>query len=209
LKKLEAEKDFYNEEEYKQLYDKLADRKQVAFKHYEFAANRKKIDNTKTVKEISAETARFNQKIAEYMRAVQTALIDGYELKKKLDSLMITTANNAPSISSEVEALRTDLNHIIKSLNSDTDRLDDSSDEVKDADQQEILNILNQLTRYKTRFISRHLEDLSDVESQIKEIEDLIATYRPNTTAKKARIAAAQTKDMSDELLDVIEFTNF
>ena len=46
-------------------------------------------------------------------------------------------------------------------------------------------------------------------DNELKEVEEIIASYRPNATAKKARTAAAQAKEMTKELLNVVEFTNF
>lgn len=209
LKKLEAEKDIYDEEEYVELKAKFEEIKKGSLKDYNDALAKKRIADTKAVKEVSFETHRFNQKLAEYTRAIEAALTRSYELKKQLDKLLVTTANNTPDIKYSLSSLRRRLNITISNLNGDNDELEQSEARTEDANAEEIRDLLNQINEYKTDYVNTHLTRLGQIDKEFKDIEETLATYRPNTTAKKARKLAAQTKEISDDVLNVIEFTNF
>lgn len=209
LKKLEAEKDAYDEEEYVELKAKFEEIKKGSLKDYNDALAKKRLADTKTIKEISFETHKFNQRLAEYTRAIEAALTRSYELKKRLDTMLVTTANNTGEIKNSLSRLRRILNLTISNLNDDNDELEQSEAGAENADAEEIRDLLNQINEYKTNYVNTHLTILRDIDKQFKDIEETLATYRPNTTAKKARKLAAQTKELSDDVLNVIEFINF
>lgn len=209
LKKLEAEKDVYDEEEYVELKAKFEEIKKGSLKDYNDALAKKRLADTKTIKEISFETHKFNQRLAEYTRAIETALTRSYELKKRLDTMLVTTANNTGEIKYNLSRLRRSLNLTISNLNDDNDELEQSEAGAENANAEEMRDLLNQINEYKTNYVNTHLTILGEIDKELKDIEETIATYRPNTTAKKARKLAAQTKEISDDVLNVIEFINF
>ena len=209
LKKLEAEKDAYDEEEYAELKAKFEEIKKDSLKQYNDVLAKKRIHDTKKIKEISLETHKFNQRLAEYTRAIEAALTRSYELKKRLDKMLVTTANNAGEIKNNLSRLRQRLNATISNLNADNDELEQSEAEAENANAEELRDLLNQINEYKANYVNTHLTALGAIDKELKDIEETIATYRPNTTARKARKLAAQTKEMSDDVLNVIEFVNF
>ena len=95
---MKQKKDTYDEEEYLELKAKFEEIKKGSLEDYNDALAKRRLADTKTIKEISFETHTFNQKLAEYTRAIEAALTKGYELKKRLDKMLITTANNAVEI---------------------------------------------------------------------------------------------------------------
>ena len=79
----------------------------------------------------------------------------------------------------------------------------------EEAGEQRIKELLDEISKYKEDYVKSHLIDLAKIDRDMKNIEDEVAKYRPNTTAKKARAAASQSKEMSADLLKVIDFVNF
>lgn len=208
LKKLEQEKELYdNKEEYEELKVKLEKDKKDALDRYNSALETKRIQDTMKVKEISIQTHQFNIKLAEYTRAIQKALSDSYELKKKLDNLLTTTTNTSNTSTASLNSLRKDLANVVTALNDDTQILADAQD--RSQSEEKVKELLDKITEYKTEFVNDHLKDLAKIEHDIKDIEDQIDRYRPSTAAKKARIAAAQFKEMPADLLNVIDFVSF
>ena len=123
--------------------------------------------------------------------------------------MLVTTANNTGEIKNSLSRLRRSLNLTISNLNDDNDELEQSEAGAENANAEEMRDLLNQINEYKTNYVNTHLTILGDIDKQFKDIEETLATYRPNTTAKKARKLAAQTKELSDDVLNVIEFINF
>lgn len=209
LKRLDADKDIYDEDEYAEIKAKLEANKKEALDKYNEQMVIERIKETQKIKEISVDTHNFNQKLEEYTRMIEKALTDGYDLKKRFDALLVTTANTGVIASSTLAKLRQSLVSVITSLKADMQAVEGAEKESKDADSKRIESLLKEIAEYKAAKVSEHLRALLEVENKIKEVEEIFAVYRPNAAAKKARMVAAQTKEMPAELLNVVEFTNF
>lgn len=216
VKKLESEKDLYDEEEYKLIRDRLENIKKQALKDYNDALEAHRIKNTRKIKEIPLSVYKFNQKIKDYASNIQTALAHAYNLKKRLQDLSTSVAPEI-DIGSTHYQLKYKLKKAVDDLENDAKRIGDqfiTDGEVKDdsnndLNSNELQNLLADLEDYRKKEVDNHLAAVSNLEQEIKKTEELIASLRPRTAAKKANIAAANKKEMDAELSDIIDFTSF
>lgn len=216
VRKLESEKDLYDEEEYNLIRDRLENIKKQALKEYNDALEVHRIKNTRKIKEIPLSVYKFNQKIKDYARNIQIALTHAYNLKKRLEELLTSVApkNDYGNTHSN---LKYKIKKAIDDLENDAKRVGDqfiTDDEVKadnnnDLNPDELQNLLSDLEDYRKKEIDKHLTAISIIEQEIKKAEETIAALRPRTATKKADIAAANKKEMDAELDDIIDFTSF
>ncbi|MCK9470185.1 MAG: hypothetical protein M0Q88_00335 [Bacilli bacterium] len=216
VRKLESEKDLYDEEEYNLIKDRLENIKKQALKEYNDALEAYRIKNIRKIKEIPLSVYKFNQKIKEYASKIQTALTHAYNLKKRLEELLTSVApeNDYRNTHSN---LKYKLKKAIDDLENDAKRVDDQritdgevkADSNNDLNSSELQKVLSDLEDYRKKEIDNHLTVISNIEQEIKKAEELIATLRPRTATKKANIAAANKKEMDAELADIIDFTSF
>jgi len=211
LRKLELEKDSYDEEEYQELKAKFEQIKNNALREYEDALKQKRIRDTKKVKEIPLFVHNFHNKILAYTRQIQKALSDSYRLKQRLDKLLTTTANTASDIDNRLKLvrLRTNLINVMEQLKIDEDTLNKAESELDTTSEEAISDALKSIASYKKQYTDTHVEEILRIEKQMNEIEELIATYRPNTTARKAKNNALNTKELDPDLENIIDFTSF
>lgn len=210
LKKLEREKNTYDEEEYEMLKVEYEAIKQEALKNYNLALNSRKIRDTHKVKNISTDAVKFNNKIMVYTQIIQDALTTGYELKKELDQLLTTTTNTSLHLQQDLSIMKKTLRETIENLKADNQQLNDSENESEENDSEELIKqLLDDIEDFKVDYINRHLAQLADIEAAMKEVDDVLNTHRPNTAARKARNIAASSKELDSDLLDIIEFDDF
>lgn len=210
LKKLENEKNTYEEEEYQELKTHLEAIKKQYLKEYEDYLKDLKNLSTKNIPEIPLFVHNFNAKIVSYTKVIQDALTTSYELKNKIDSFLTKTVNTDPSVSNDLKRYKTLLSNIITQLKDDNQEIEDSEIRAnKEEDVEEIKRILSRMEEYKENYVNQHLAELASLENKLKNVNDTLAVHRPNTTARKARIAAANRKELDQELLDIIDFGDF
>lgn len=216
VKKLDSEKDLYDEEEYNLLRDRLENIKKQALKDYNDALEFHRIKNTRKIKEIPLSVYKFNQKIMDYASRVQTALNIAYNLKERLQHLLTSVASGS-DYWFDYNRLKNKLKEAVDELENDAKRIDGqliTDGEVKadsndDLNTNKLQNLLSEIEDYRKKEVDKHLAKLSTLEQEIKKAEETLAALRPRTTTKKANIAAANKKEIDAELYDIIDFTSF
>lgn len=216
VRKLESEKDLYDEEEYNLIRDRLENIKKQALKEYNDALEVHRIKNTRKIKEIPLSVYKFNQKIKDYTRKIQIALTHAYNLKKRLQELLTSVAPET-DYGNTHSNLKYTLKKAIDDLENDAKRVGDQfitdgevkADSNNDLSPNELQNLLSDLEDYRKKEIDKHLTAISNIEQEIKKAEETIAALRPRAATKKANIAAANKKEMDAELDDIIDFTSF
>lgn len=212
LRNLEANKELYDDDEYNKLKTNFENIKKDRLAAYNQFKEMELVDKTKNIKEIPLEVDIFQRKILEYTKAIQTALSRSYELKKAADKLLITTANTELDwrLTPHLNRIRPEIKALITQLTNDNETIQKAeAASNKEYAEREIKRLLDDIISFKSAAVNRHLNELEKIENEMRDIQEIFAKYRPGTTAKKARNLAANTKEISADVLNVIEFTNF
>ena len=223
LRKLEADKDLLDVDEYERKHDKWTSSYQNAMqKHKEAIATLKKIE-AKVDKQIDSRSAQFADKLRNNIYEYDNAITKGFELATKIRDLkaklvgdlindkgasydLRQAENRVQSAAREIRRVKALLEDVLANMSNDEQAVQNAQDEVIAA-----ANLfderLSQVEALKLEALRRHLDQIEQVAQELRDIDVKLAELRPKAAAAKAaRAAKNKTVELDPELVDILDF---
>lgn len=218
LKKLESERDLYDEDEYQQLYDSLLAEKNDAYKQYQAASLTVRKEKDKLLLKVDDLTIELNKRIKKVLTNTQKLKDREYSLYKDLTKLKGETIYDSAESSSKFKTLTHELESIrseIEDYNMTKTRILAEITELQTQLQNNEISLtaaLTQLTDAKEKVdqladeeIEQKFKRMDEIQVEMDEIQKELDSMHRKPQASKD---APKSKEIDNSLQNILVFDN-
>ena len=224
--KLLRDREDYTPEEFEKLEVRYAEAKKRMLANYEDVAKRTANMKSKVVVAVNKEAIKANRRIADYVKTLESALTQTYELRKQLEALKLRSyelgADANAQKSYRFRVLENDLANTISSMESAKSELeryqaqeDASPVTVRELEStlrsrvEQLADIRTALDAYRVEAINNGIAKIKELETKLTEVDAEVARIRPRWAAKKQQNDERNQGKLDPRLENIIDFTDF